>query len=246
MLNMLIFSYNKLLPANINMLVLADKFGGYYYVHRSLFEQAVIIEDRYKNNVEALLKALGIESVEELPSNVNKFVENAPRPLNMLGYFLTLIDDFNDTDESMDVLCGSIHVMSSVLNFREFLRIPREARAGISFSLSIREEYELSWDRFFQEALPYAALSNYTQSASVSNNQVREEYHASTSESSHVTLEEAETDEDFLELFDEDLDLDLDFSTPVEMEEIPVVEEPVQEEPKAPKTKSGLSLLGGM
>lgn len=243
---MLIYSTTKLLPANVNMIVLADKSGAYYYVHRSLFEQAVIIEDRYKENTEALEKALGVEADAPAPACVTRFLEEVPRPLNMLGYFLYLVNDTEELDpDNMTELCGAIHVMSSVLNFREFLRIPREARAGVSFSLSVREEYELSWDRFFQEAIPYSALSSYTPSSVITQPVIQQ---STTSESteSGVTLETAETEEDFLALLDEDFDIDL--SSPDEEEESEEMEAPEPEpapEPK-PVVKSGLSLLGGM
>lgn len=190
---MLIYSKDRLMPSNINMMVLQGAEGGYYYIHRSLYDQAVILEDRYKDNTDALLRGLGKDPEEYLPLNVCTFRDNVPRPINILAYFLLLIDDIATTRETVEVLCGAIHVMSSIVNFRQFLKIPKETRASVSFSLSIREEYEVSWDRFFQEALPYGAQipvrTNYTVPK--------------------VTLDTAETDEDFLALLDEDLEIDL-------------------------------------
>ena len=239
---MLIYTRERLLPANINMIVLTDNDGGYYYLHRSLYEQAVIVEDRYKEHIDDLIRALGSDPDVTRPTCVSYFVAKAPRPINILGYYLHLIDNVYQLDDlSMETLCGAIHVMSSVLNFREFLKIPKEARAGVSFSLSIREEYEVSWDRFFQEAIPYSSISTNN----VTHYQPQKSV-ATTTSGEELTLENAETEEDFLALLDEDFEIELPSMDDEDEEEV-VAEtpapEPVIEEPKKP---SGLSLLGGM
>ena len=53
-------------------------------------------------------------------------------------------------------MIGAIHVMSGPLSLRGMLKIPYELRnMNPAFSLSIKEEYQLAWDRFFQNTMPY-------------------------------------------------------------------------------------------
>lgn len=228
---MLIYSKERLMPSNINMMVLKDENGGYYYIHRSLYDQAVIIEDRYKDNPEAIIRGLGKNPEEYHSINVANFVSEVPKPINILGYFLYLIDGIHSTVETIEVLCGAVHVMSSILNFRQFLKTPKEIRASVSFSLSIREEYEVSWDRFFQEAIPYGSTVE------------RKTVYTAPKTETELTIETAETDEDFLALLDEEFDIDLSLTSDN------IIEETVDEEPQ-PQTdnkKSGpLSRLRGM
>ena len=54
-------------------------------------------------------------------------------------------------------MIGAIHVMSGPLNFRKMINIPFEMRnQQPCFSISIREEYKVAWDRFFLTAIPYS------------------------------------------------------------------------------------------
>src|SRR5690606_33779091 len=38
---------------------------------------------------------------------------------------------------------------------------PVEVRKSVSFSLSIKDEYEMAWDRFFMTAIPYVESRNH-------------------------------------------------------------------------------------
>lgn len=233
---MLIYSNERVVPANINIMILEDKEGGYYYLHRSLYDQAVIIKDRYDGKVDALKKLITDNEDEEDIVAVKTFVETAPSPINMIGYFLYLVDGIDSMELSYVDLCGALHVMSTVINFREFLRIPKAVRAGITFSLSIREEYEVSWDRFFQEAVPLGYIpQNATQVRIPTAPVIPKE---------NLSLEDAETEADFIALLDEDFDIDLTAGGDDEEEMIPTPE-PAPEPAPSP-VKSGLGLLGGL
>jgi hypothetical protein len=54
---------------------------------------------------------------------------------------------------------GAISVMSSVLDFVKMLDVPSAMRANISFSLSIKDEYALTWETFFNNSMPYGAVA---------------------------------------------------------------------------------------
>lgn len=150
---MLFCSESRLIPTNVNLMTL-EKQDMYFYVHRSLYDQAVILNDKYKGKEEELLRLLD-KDLSEVPQCISYFRLVVPEPLSILGNFLTLIDNYEQLNVEIDVLCGVIHQMSGALNFRNLIMVPKELRASVAFSLSLQEEYLLSWNRFFQESIPY-------------------------------------------------------------------------------------------
>lgn len=149
---MLIYSENRLVPTDVNMLVIrAKNNNGYFYIHRALYDQAVIIHDIYGDEPMMLVEALTGKS--ESRADADRVLSELPPPLNIFGPYLLLVKDGLTELEDM---VGAIHVMSGPLHLRNMLKIPFEMRNTMpSFSLSIKDEYKLAWDRFFQTALPY-------------------------------------------------------------------------------------------
>lgn len=148
---MLVYSEEHLLVTDVNVLTIAAKGGGYFYVHRILYDQAVILDDLYSDNPHDLIKAItgGYKSRGDIVT----FMRDMPKPLNILGPYLILVTE--QIDELIDMV-GAIHVMSGSLNFRAMLKIPFAMRhRNPKFSLGIRDEYKLSWDMFLQKTLPY-------------------------------------------------------------------------------------------
>lgn len=147
---MLIYSEKRLVPTDVNMIVLKGKESGYFYVHRALYDQAVILNDIYKDDIPRLIEA--ITGSQNGRDDVWTFLDTAPTPINILAPFLLLVNDelteFND-------MVGAIHVMSGPVNLRGMLRYPMDMRNTPTFSLSIREEYELAWNRFFMTTMEY-------------------------------------------------------------------------------------------
>lgn len=152
---MLYCNEERFVPTNINVMTIESNDGMFYYVHRSLYDQAVIINDRYKGKENELMNLIGRYENDEPTECVSFFHLVVPEPINILGYFLSLIDGYESMSQDIEVLCGAIHQMSAQISFRSMIGIPMELRAQVRFSLSIENEYKLSWDRFFQEALPY-------------------------------------------------------------------------------------------
>jgi hypothetical protein len=150
---MLIYSTKRLVPTDVNMLVIRAKDNiGYFYIHRALYDQAVVINDIYGEDPKMLIKA--ITNKDESRDDVDYFLENAPSPINIFGPFLLLVKEPLTEFEDM---IGAIHVMSGPLHLRNMLKIPFEMRNMMpTFSLSIKDEYQLAWDRFFQTTLPYS------------------------------------------------------------------------------------------
>ena len=133
---MLIYSEERLVPTDVNMMVIRGKNNiGFFYIHRSLYDQAVVINDIYEEEPLMLIKAL--TGKEDTRPDVERFLTEVPQPLNIFGPYLLLIKD--EITELEDMI-GAIHVMSGPLNLRKMLKVPLEMRNTPTFSLSIKEE----------------------------------------------------------------------------------------------------------
>lgn len=143
---MLIFSEEHYVPTDINMMVLKGRNDeGYFYIHRMLYDQAVILNDIYGDDPKNLIMA--ITNKTDSRADVDYFLENAPVPINIFGPFLLLVKE--EITDFIDMI-GAIHVMSMPINLRAMLKVPYNMRTNVyQFSLSIKEEYKLAWDRWF-------------------------------------------------------------------------------------------------
>lgn len=253
---MLIYSEERYVSTEVNMMIIRSKDGeGYYYVHRLLYDQAVILHDLYGSKPEELCYILtGVEGMRE---DVESFLEEAPAPINILGCFLLLVDGI--IDEPLDRV-GAIHVMSGPVRFRDIIKWPREIRSTMQFSLSIKEEYELAWDRFFKEAIPFDGSLLAHGGINPLNGTATTVYSSDTGEEINpneevdpdallMSILMCEDDDDpFAIPDDEDEEEESDSGTtePVaDYSNTPVAEEPVVEEPVVPKRKTGLDIIRG-
>lgn len=146
---MLIVSKTRYVPTAVNMTILQGSDDLFYYVHRSLYDQCVVLDDLYASKPEMLYRQLGIED-GTAPEVCERFTAALPRPLNVLVPFLLLVSGYEELDTVEDV-CGALSSMSMSLDFRRLFKVPPAVRSSIKFSLSVREEYKVQWDRFFQE-----------------------------------------------------------------------------------------------
>ena len=249
---MLIYSEERVVPTDVNMMVLSTPQGGYLYVHRALYDQAVVIDDIYQDELEVLIEAL--TGKREARKDVITFMENTPRPISILGPFLLLVK--GELENYVDMV-GAIHAMSGPINFRKLLKIPFEMRNTPSFSLSIKEEYSIAWDRFFMTTMPFGAEmvapTNYGPLSGTATQTVNVEPKV------EEVVEEVfeESDDDWLKSFQEQVaaatkasnesyyaELNKDGTEEEKKEEqaapAPAPEAPA---PEAPAPKSGLELL---
>lgn len=149
---MLIYSKDRLVPTDVNMLVLKsrDEEDRYFYIHRSLYDQAVILTDIYGDDKIKLIKDL--TGQEQSRDDVDYFWDHTPTPVRIFAPYLLLVKEplrkFKD-------MVGAIHVMSGPTNLRGLLKVDVAFRNNPQFSLSISEEYQLAWDRFFLTTMPY-------------------------------------------------------------------------------------------
>lgn len=250
---MLIYSEQRLVPTDVNMMVLAG-MGGYFYVHRALYDQAVILDDIYCDDHELLIKA--VTNSENTRPDVERFFEELPRPINIFAPYLLLVKE--EIPDIIDMI-GAIHAMSGPINLRRMLKVPFEMRNNPSFSLSIRDEYQLAWDRFFLSTTSYEDMMN---GAVAFANNARTPMNGTNTSTEPVEDELSNVGDDGVEYADPleallygcsddifDLDDTDEEETEDEVNEPEVTEEPapepepVVEEAPVKKNKTGLELL---
>jgi hypothetical protein len=145
---MIVFSKERFLPTTPNVIVLTDKEGNYYYVHRDVYDMAIVLSDRHDlDSVKAIVEGTYNSDAVEY------YYLTAPKPVNILAPFLSLVT--GELENDIELLTGVIHAISGATNLREFVRLKRELRKTVTFSLNVKEEYEMAWDRFFNTAVPY-------------------------------------------------------------------------------------------
>lgn len=153
---MLVVSEKRLVPAHINTIVLQGDDGMYYYMHRDFYDQMVVLTDTYVHGdkISVLTQKLFGKDFTEFPANVLDFYDRVPWPVKMAAPFLLLVNKVEQLTEFID-LVGAVSVMSMSLNMRMMTKLPKEVLAAVTFSLHVREEYQPTWDRFFQENPEY-------------------------------------------------------------------------------------------
>lgn len=154
---MLVCSPKRLVPVQINTTILQGEDGTYYYLHRDLYDQLVILADAYENGerMDLLLKTLTGEDTA-MPENLQRFFDTVPLPLKMAAPFLMQVKGCEKL-ETIEDMCGALTVMSMSINLRRILKVDKSIRAAATFSLHITEEYRMHWDRFFQENPEFGA-----------------------------------------------------------------------------------------
>lgn len=152
---MLIYSEKRYLPAEINMMTLRC-LDGFLYIHRSFYDQIVVIYDIYSEAKETLIEHLTGKT--DSRADVDWFWDNMPTPVNAMGPFLLLVQ--KELDSFVDMI-GALHVMSMPMNLRKMLQVPFEMRNTPSFSLTIKEEYQLSWENFFMLSTLYDSIDRF-------------------------------------------------------------------------------------
>lgn len=229
---MLVVSEKRYVPTTVNMMVLQGEDGLFYYMHRSLYDQCVLLYNTYGTRLDGAYKQLGFEKSENAPLPCRKFTEQAPEPVKILGPFLSLVTGCEALD-SIEDMCGAITAMSMQLNFNKLFRVPADVRSSIRFSLSVKEEYKVQWDRFFQETplLEQVSYSSTNISMPITADIAGEE----DEEDKYDQLQNL----DFGSLFADSSDSS-DGEDEEEAEEETSVEE---EEEEAAKPKSGFGLL---
>lgn len=228
---MLIVSDKRYVPTTVNMIVLQGEDGLFYYMHRSLYDQCVLLYNTYSTRLDGAYKQLGFENMAAAPEPCHNFTDRTPEPIKILGPFLSLVTGCENL-HSIEDMCGAITAMSMSINFSKLFRVPADVRSSIKFSLSVREEYKVQWDRFFMETplLEQVSFSSTDISMPVTADIAEE-----TAEDVYDSLLNMEVGD----IFDEEGEEEVD--SPDTEEETAEVEKK-EEEAEKPKTGFGMLL----
>lgn len=126
----------------------SDEVNGIVVMSREMYDQALIVDYTYDGDYELVGDILSARS--DITSVINFFYQNTPKPLNILAPFLSFTDSNVALEEDIELLCGVLHTMSTVINFKAILTVPKEVRAEVRFKRSSINQYKEEW----------AALSN--------------------------------------------------------------------------------------
>lgn len=150
---MLVYSDKRYIPTDLNVMVIEDSVGKYYYIHRLLYNSAVILNYKYKGQITELAQLIAGPQGNSERFDVQIFYDKVPNPINILAPYLLLC---NEAFDDLQDMVGALHVMSNTIDFVKYIAVPYEARVTqLDFSLSIREEYKLGWDNFKQTCIEY-------------------------------------------------------------------------------------------
>lgn len=157
---MLVVSDKRLAPSQVNTIILQGDDGRYYYLHRDLYDQLVVLFDNFLyGEATSTLANLLEHPMDTWPENVKMFYDTVPGPLKMAAPYLMLVTTPEQL-ETLEDMCGALTVISMSINLRRFCKVDKSIRAAMNFSLHVREEYRPHWDRFFQENPEYGAVAS--------------------------------------------------------------------------------------
>lgn len=141
---MILYREDKTNIAQENCMMLEVEGGGYVYLSKNVYDQAILLADRYEGNLSILINKLDMGDRHE--DAVEYFSEVAPEPLDMLAPFLALAAENAELEQDIKELCGVLHQMAMAVNFSEIVRVPKEVRVQASFSNRFLHKYEESWE----------------------------------------------------------------------------------------------------
>lgn len=157
---MLTISETRYVPVKPNYIVLQDEDGYFYYINRTLYDEAIVLTDRYGQSISTLIKLIGGNSDFQC---VESFVIRAPKSISILGYFLALLSE--DIEDDYTDAVGALDLITSNLDPRTFIKQPAEIRQSVNFGMSIRNEYMDSWEMFFDSCYEYEWMSSVLREA---------------------------------------------------------------------------------
>lgn len=120
-----------------------DDSDAMLYVSKGTYSQAILLNDRFEGEISALSSKLEIPA--ERKSIVKFFYDNAPEPISILAPFLGLVKEEIELHEDMRELCGILHQMSMAIDFDNFVKVPADVRADVSFGKKMLFGYEQAW-----------------------------------------------------------------------------------------------------
>ena len=117
---------------------------GFVYMSKDSYDQAIILNDRFEGDCSIIASRLDIG--DRQAAAIEYFSETAPEPLNILAPYLAFVNEKLELPCDFEFLCGALHQMSTVINFNEIVKVPKEVRANVDFTKAFIEKYKQSWE----------------------------------------------------------------------------------------------------
>ena len=155
---MIIYSKEPLNVQMLNLLLLEDTAtGGYVYVNKEVFQQAVSLALTYDNNHDRIIERIKVAKVgayfmnKPLMDTINYFKNNAPEPLGVLANYLiylsgSSIELTDDMEQNMVKAYGILHMYSNFIDFYRYSLASEQVRTTLDLPAHVLNSYESSWE----------------------------------------------------------------------------------------------------
>lgn len=155
---MIIYSEKPFNAQMLNLLLLEDTTtGGYIYINKEVFAQALSLSITYDNNHSRILERIVVSRIgnyfmnKPLMGVINHFQTNAPEPINMLASYLAYTAPANvewsdDMGENMVKAYGYLHMFSNFVDFYRYTLAAKEVRTELNLANHVLNSYESSWE----------------------------------------------------------------------------------------------------
>ena len=155
---MIIYSEKPFNANMLNLFLMEDSTtGGYIYVNKEVFAQAVSLEITYDKNHDRVIDRIKVPKVgayflnKELINVINHFKMNAPEPINMLAGYLIYTQTADvtwseDMSENMQMAYGFLHMFSNFIDFYRYSLATEQTRTNLDLPNHVLKSYKTSWE----------------------------------------------------------------------------------------------------
>ena len=155
MIKLIVCSDKYLLPVVGGVITLQVDDSLMIYVHRSLYDVAVVLKDRYETK-DRLIEAIGF--VNNMDA-INMFYKECPDPINILAPFLSYINPTLETEFTFEFCVGALHTLHRTLDMRGSLKVEPQLRRSVRITVRPEDDYLLQWGVLLREWFDYDEIS---------------------------------------------------------------------------------------
>lgn len=141
---MILYKNERVSIHQSNIIMLDTNEGGVIYVHGHIYTQAIKISGMFEGDLDKLKKSLAIG--ENQTTAIKYFNNNAPEPLHMFAPFLGLVSKNIKLSENLRELCGVLHMLSTTINFSDYVSLVQPIRPETIIEDSVIMSYEQEWE----------------------------------------------------------------------------------------------------
>lgn len=115
--------------------------GGFLYVELAVYEQAVLLNDRFIGSYETLYSQLTGQGTGFHKKDAELFFSHVPAPLGVLGAYFAIVAEDVEL-KTMEEACGMLHQISMVLDFNSFAKLSFDVRKNVVFGRRALEAWQ--------------------------------------------------------------------------------------------------------